>query len=97
MSPSGAWNVYHMDTYRRVGFREESAIRQLPFEFQKTNNEFLLDVSIDLTSLVQAKQKIQVSITAIIQAMDGNETYWALAHPSSQADFHLRESFIISI
>lgn len=104
MSPSGAWNIYHMDAYRRIGFREEVAIQSLPFEFQLVDIKYpadfytyLLDVSLDLTPLLPAEQKIQVGITAIIQSKDGNETYWALAHPGPQADFHLRESFIISI
>ncbi len=30
MSPSGDWNVYHMDAYRRIGFREETSIQRLP-------------------------------------------------------------------
>jgi len=94
MSPSGEWNVYHMDAYRRIGFREESAICQLPFKFNK-NNKVSLDVSVDLTPIIQSKQTIQIGITAIIQTKDGTETYWALSHPGPQADFHLRGSFVI--
>jgi hypothetical protein len=97
MSPPSAWNIYHMDAYRRIGFHEEIKIQQLPFDFQKVDDEYLLNVSMGLSPVLQASQKIQVGITAIIQTMDGNETYWALAHPGPQADFHLRESFIISI
>ena len=97
MSPSSAWNVYRMDAYRRIGFREETAIEQLPFEFQKVDDKYLLSVSMDLTQILQEGQNIQVSITAIIQTQGGNETYWALVHPGAQADFHLRDSFIISL
>jgi hypothetical protein len=93
MSPSGDWNVYKMDAYRRVGFREETAIAQLPFQFELPN----LELSVDLNLLFPSTQPLQASITAIIQTKDGNETYWALAHPGPQADFHLRESFILSI
>ncbi len=97
LSPSGAWNFYHMDAYRRIGFREETAIQSLPFEFRKADDKYLLNVSMNLMPILPAEQKILASITAIIQTKDGNETYWALAHPGPQADFHLRESFIIRL
>lgn len=97
MSPSGDWNVYKMDDYRRVGFREETAFTQLPFIFRQTEDKLSLDISMDLGPILQTQQTVQVGITAIIQTIDGNETYWALAHPGPRADFHLRESFIISV
>ena len=96
MSPSNNWNVYAMDAYRQVNMREEVAFTQLPFEFKKTNAEILLDISVDLNPILQHDQVLQIGITTIIQTMDGNESYWALAHPGQQADFHLRDSFIMS-
>jgi hypothetical protein len=97
MSPSGDWNVYIMDAYRRVGFREEKAIPQLPFEFRKENSKLFLNLSVDLSPIIALGIGLQIAITAIIQTKDGNETYWALAHTGQQADFHLRESFIVSL
>ena len=104
MSPSGAWNVYHMAAYRRISFREETNIQQLPFDFQKLDAKgpiniylYLLEASMNLSPVLQASQKIQLGITAIIQTKDGTETYWALTHPGTQADFHLRASFMIEL
>jgi hypothetical protein len=94
MSPSGDWNVYRMDAYRRIGFREETSIQQLPFDVQKEDDALTLDITIDLTPIFQRSDDLEVGITAVIQTKDGSETYWALAHPAPQADFHLRESFI---
>jgi hypothetical protein len=91
VSPSGDWNIYKMDAYRRVGFREEISIKQLAFQFELPD----LELSVDLNPLFPSTQPLQIGITAIIQTKDGNETYWALAHPGPQADFHLRESFIL--
>ena len=96
MSPSGDWNAYRMDAYRRICFREEAAISALPFEFKKATHEVFLDVVVDLTFVSQSKEQLQMGITAIIQTKEGGETYWALAHPAPYADFHLRESFILS-
>lgn len=97
MSPSGNWNVYRMDAYRRIGFREETNIPQLPFAIKRDLDRFSLDVAVDLVPLVQPKQEIQIGITAVIQTQDGSETYWALAHPAPQADFHSRESFTLAL
>jgi len=85
-----------MDEYRKIGFREEKAISQLPFEFKHFDDKLSLSLSMDLSAIAVFKNNLQISITAIIQTKDGNETYWALTHPGQQADFHLRESFILS-
>jgi len=96
MSPSGNWNVYAMDAYRQVNMREEYAFTQLPFEFRKTRDEVSLDISVDLNPIVPPEQILQIGITTIVQTKDSNESYWALAHPGQHADFHLRDSFIVS-
>jgi hypothetical protein len=97
MSPSGDWNVYRMDAYRKLGFREETAILQLPFDFRKESEKFLLDVAVDLTPILSPGQQLQLAIAAIIQTRDNNETYWALAHPASRPDFHTRKSFTLQL
>jgi hypothetical protein len=95
LSPSGDWNVYHMDKYRRVGFREETLIQQLAFEVQKETAGIFLNVRADLTPLFQPGLVLEFGVTAIVQTPDGKETYWALRHPAPVADFHLRESFTL--
>ena len=97
LSPSSDWNVYVMDAYRQVNMREEAAFQQLPFEFKRANDGLALDISVDLSSLVRAEQTIQLGVTTVIQSKDGSESYWALAHPGMQADFHVRASFIIAV
>lgn len=95
LSPSGDWNVYHMDAYRRIGFREETRIERLSFEVRKEMNAVTLNAAVDLDPILQPDDLLEVGITAVIQANDGSETYWALTHPGSQADFHLRQSFTL--
>lgn len=97
MSPSGDWNGYHMDTYRRVGFREETSIQRLPFSVRRETGCVSVEATVDLSSIIPAENKIQVGITGIIQTHEGYETYWALKHPEVQADFHVRGSFIIEL
>ncbi|SRR5258706_8576683 len=97
MSTSGNWNVYTMDAYRQVNMREETVFTQLPFEFRKTSDKISLDISVDLNPILQPENILELGITTIIQAQDGTETYWALAHPDIKADFHLRESFVVEL
>jgi hypothetical protein len=97
MSPSGDWNVYHMDDYRRIGFREETSIQRLLFEFQKEASGLTLEAWADLNPLLQPNQILEFGIATVIQTVDRAETFWALAHPAPVADFHLRESFILEL
>jgi hypothetical protein len=97
MSPSGDWNVYRMDAYRRIGFQKETCIQGLSFELRNEAGSLALDMAVDLKPILPDDQPIECGITAVIQTRDGTETYWALAHPAPQADFHLRESFILAL
>lgn len=95
ISPSGDWNVYSIDAYRRVGFREEARIQKMPLDMQKAANVLVLDTFVDLHLIVQDEQVLEIGITAVIQTKEGNETYWALVHPAPQPDFHWRPSFAV--
>jgi hypothetical protein len=97
LSPSDDWNAYRMDAYRRIGFRNETGLTELPFAMKTRADGCWLHVTLDLTPIIPLEQDLQMAITAIIQTKDGNETYWALAHPAPYADFHLRESFILEL
>lgn len=97
LSPSGDWNVYYMSAYRRIDFKEERSIQQLPFSFLKENDAYVLDVSVDLGWVLRTDEPLQIGITAIIQTQSGAETYWALVHPAPEPDFHLRDSFILEL
>jgi hypothetical protein len=95
LSPSGAWNVFRMDAYRRIGLREETAIPAVLFLIQTETGRLSADTKVGLSSIIAKEDSIQVGITSVIEATDGHQTYWALAHLASQPDFHIRESFIL--
>jgi hypothetical protein len=97
LSPSGDWNVYRMDAYRQVNMREETSFMQLPFEFRQVEEELSLAVSIRLSSILSSQEPALLGLSAIIQTAARRESYWALAHPGSQPDFHLRQSFTIEL
>jgi hypothetical protein len=97
-SPSGDWNVFHMDAYRRIGFHEEDLIQNPCLDIGSEVDCFELEAAMDLSPILAPETLIQAGVTAVVQSRPGpNETYWALIHPRPQADFHLRESFILTL
>jgi hypothetical protein len=95
LSPSGEWNAFRMDAYRRIGFREEDLIQDLKIELRRDTDRLRLDASVDLSPIVDLEMDLQAGITSVIQTRDEHETFWALAHPNLEADFHVRESFTL--
>ena len=96
LSPAGHWNIYQFDSYRQ-GMQEETAFNLLPFSVEHQSDIFLLSVNVDLDKIICSEQLIDVGITAVIKHKDGEVTYWALIHQGKEADFHIRESFIVEI
>jgi hypothetical protein len=62
-SPSGDWNIYHIDTYRRNGFREEMLIQRLQFEPHKNMSSFFLNAAVDLNSIIRVEQILEAKHT----------------------------------
>ncbi|MDB9319068.1 DOMON-like domain-containing protein [Nodularia spumigena] len=96
LSPTGHWNVYHFDGYRQ-GMQEETAFHILPFLVQKQADSFTLVLDVDLGKILVREQEISVAITTVVKDKNSNVTYWALAHSGVNPDFHLRDSFMISL
>ena len=96
LSPAGHWNVYRFAGYRQ-GRQEEAALAALPFSVRIQPEALLLTLEADLAGLVPAAAVLEVGISAVIRARDGEATYWALSHPGPQPDFHRRESFSLHL
>lgn len=96
LSPAGHWNVYRFDGYRQ-GMQEETAFEKLPFNVHNQADALVLALDVDLNKIVLANQGIEIGITTVIKHRDGEITYWALTHQDAEADFHLRDSFIVEL
>ncbi|MEH2077072.1 MAG: DOMON-like domain-containing protein [Nostoc sp.] len=96
LSPVGHWNVYRLDGYRQ-GMQEETAFENLPFNIQNQTDVLIVGLDIDLDKIMSVQQAIEVAITTVIKDRNGEVTYWALTHLGAEADFHLRDSFIIHL
>ncbi len=96
LSPTGHWNVYRFDGYRQE-MQEETAFENLPFNVQNQADGLILALNVHLDKIISVEQAIEVAITTVIKDKDGEVTYWALTHRGAEADFHLRDSFIIEL
>jgi hypothetical protein len=92
LAPSGNWQVFKLDSYRQ-GLRDEEVLESLPFAVEVDDLALKLKVSIDLTKIISAQIPLEISVTAVIQDIDGDFSYWAIDHAGTSADFHLRDSF----
>ncbi len=95
LSPSGDWNVFSLEGYRQ-GLKEETAFSIMPVYTGSLTNEIYLDVSVDIGRLIDASQPLRMGVSAVV-LIDGKESFWAIAHPAPQADFHHPDSFVIEL
>jgi hypothetical protein len=96
LSPSGHWNVFSFNSYRQ-GMREEPTLTTLPFSVYRQPDALRLSVKLDLAKIIPEDQTLQIAISAVIKALNGKITCWALTHPGPQADFHRRDGFILDL
>jgi len=96
LSPSGDWNVFHLDNYRQ-GLRNETVFTTLPFDLDRSANDLTLKLGFDLSQIISIDRQLEVSVTTVIRSTQDEISYWALTHCGEEADFHLRDSFVIKI
>ncbi len=94
-SPSGQWAVYQFSGYR------ERAADFTPAEpptalFEQAHDVGRLTARIP-ASLLPPDHCIHLGLTAVVEGRDGSKSYWAIAHAAAQPDFHLRQSFTLTL
>lgn len=94
-SPSGQWAVYRFTACRQRDFRfVPPAAPQIAF--RHCADGFRLDAVI-APELLPAGALLNIGLTAVIEAHDGGKSYWELTHCAAQPDFHLRQSFSLTL
>lgn len=96
LSPAKHWNVFRFLEYRQ-NIAEEMAFDVLPFQVWQQDDCLRLNLKVDLNQIITPEQSLAVGITAVIKDKNKQLSYWALSHPAKEADFHLRDSFIVNL
>ncbi|MEO1001554.1 MAG: DOMON-like domain-containing protein [Cyanobacteria bacterium J06638_7] len=89
LAPAGHWNLYRLDGYRR-NLRADGCLSALPMEVEGSANSFGLRATLPLPPDLAAAAQLDLALTAVLKHRDGGLSYWALAHPPAQPDFHWR-------
>ena len=93
-SPSTCWAAYRFDDYRS-GMRDIDGVRPV-VDVIATDPRLAVAVRLDLGGLVLDLER-RVGLSAVIEQVDGNKSWWALVHPSDEPDFHHRDCFALQL
>lgn len=86
LAPCGAWAAYRFDS-RRVGMADAD-VPAPRITSTTTASGFELQARIDLSEVAALAGPWRVSLTAVIEGPAGELSYWALAYPDGDSDFH---------
>jgi hypothetical protein len=96
-SPSGEWAIYGFADYRHG--REVRKPRHPPEIAAERRGDELFEVAVtvhlkDLLTEPPPRDRLRLSLAAVLEDRRGALSYWAVVHPSERPDFHHAGSFI---
>jgi hypothetical protein len=99
-APSTHWAAYRFSGYRS-GMRVATEISAPRIEVLSNPECYTLQASLDLSSLPSPSPARgggkaagwRLGLSAVIEETSGRKSYWALAHPPGNADFHHSDCF----
>lgn len=94
LAPSGQWAAYRFDGYRE-GMADAADAVDPRIVTEAGADRFTLRAVLALGGLPNLTQDAvwRLALSAVIEQTDGRKSYWALAHPPGQADFHHTDGF----
>ncbi|RZJ38553.1 MAG: DOMON-like domain-containing protein [Brevundimonas sp.] len=90
LAPSSRWASYRFTGYRQDMADADEVAEVAPLDL--ASDQIALEAEVELPDPVG-----KLALSTVIEATDGTVTYWALAHPSPQPDFHNPAGFILSL
>ena len=92
-APSEAWAAYDFDGYRE-GMRDRPVSPQPTISWRGGRSRLaILDVAIPRAAIPSGA----LAISAVIEEEGGAKSFWALAHPPGDPDFHHRTCFAATL
>ncbi len=90
-APSTQWAAYRFDGYRS-GMRVATEIDAPRIDVQAAPGHYALQAALDLSRLPR-DAAWRLGLAAVIEETGGRKSYWALANPPGQPDFHHSDCF----
>jgi hypothetical protein len=98
-SPSRCWAAYAFSDYRQGMTNLDLPAPPRINRAAPTADAFDLDVLLDLSGVsgLPAEAAWRAGIAAVVETVDGEHSWWALAHPPGKPDFHHPDGFIAEL
>jgi hypothetical protein len=97
LSPSAQWAAYAFTGYR-AGMRIAAEVLAPRIDSVRTADRYELHAAFDLGGAgLPPAAPWRVAVSAVVEAADGEKSYWALAHPPGKPDFHHPASFVLDL
>jgi hypothetical protein len=94
-APTRWWAAYSFDRYRE-GMAVAGDIVPSQIEAHTHADRFELHVELELATW-PADGAWRLGLTAVIEELNGEKSYWALAHPPQKPDFHHPDGFVLKL
>ena len=94
-SPSSEWAIYRFADYRR-GMTPIEPPHAPKIICRRRENRLEADVDVHLTGIVP-QAELQLALSTVLEDQQGKISYWALAHPPGNADFHHDAGFALRL
>jgi len=97
-SPSGEWGAFAFQRYREGSILDDPALAP-DIAVERGANRLELRATVPLAALSPALREapLRIGLTAVIEAADGSQSYWALRHAGERPDFHHSDSFVLPL
>jgi hypothetical protein len=97
-APSGQWAAYGFGGYRS-GMRVANEVGTPHIEGHWNDASGDLQVLLQLDRLPELPNNApwRLGLSAVIEESSGRKSYWALAHPPGEADFHHSDCFALEL
>jgi hypothetical protein len=93
-SPSGQWQAYAFTGYRVGGLLEPATDPAI--KCGDESNRLTLQATLPSADL-PTSARLQIGLSAVIEARDGTISYWALNHAPGKPDFHHPDTFALDL
>jgi hypothetical protein len=94
-APSTEWATYGFTGYRD-GMRIAQEIAATWIDAQTAPQCYSLRAALDLPDAFP-ESTFRLGLSAVVEEVGGNKSYWALAHPHGKPDFHHPNCFVYEL
>jgi hypothetical protein len=97
-SPSGEWAAYAFRDYRDGGaINDDKLDPKIVVRKEAETLELTAVIRMGRLPAVHPDAILRLGLSAVIEDIDGQLSYWALKHPPGKPDFHHSDNFTLEI